>query len=453
MQIHWHEGLFLQPHHFQRMQRGFLEQLHGQQQLIAPYPFGVIEARVAMDALADFRLHFDLLRVLMPNGQEVHFPDNADLPDVRLKPLLDGSPGGVIILLGLPKWSGHQPNTLDTGPHADTRARLLYRVVSEKVPDENTGGNKQDMLIRRLNAQLIAEQEDATNLETVPVLRVRRGVGENVDQAVVDPDYIPPSLYLGRVPQLNEMVRDLVDKVRASHAELISQMNRQSFNMATLHGQQFEQVLRLRTLSRFAVRLPALLRASRNVTPFQWYLELRELLGELQALKLGSESFEVPDYDHENLWFSFNQLSTKVRDILRSTVESAYQKVLFRKEATCCVAKLTEEQVTRPTEYLLAVETSQDPMVIRQLIKSRLFKFQSWPTKPGVQVFGVPMEEAFAPHFLPNHPGLLYFRLLREGSAIWEQIKNSKEKDIGVYWPDFAKNDFRLTLYLILPSS
>jgi type VI secretion system ImpJ/VasE family protein len=450
MHIHWHEGLFLQPHHFQRMQRGFHEQLQGQHRLIAPYPYGVIEARVAIDALADFRLHFDLLRVLMPSGQEVRVPDNAELPDLHLKPILAGSPGGVTIHLALPVWHDKRANALDVGPQADVRAKLLYRVATEEVADENTGSNAQSMLVRRLNTRLLHEHDDRTDLETVPILRVMLGVGGNVGQSRLDPDYTPPSLFLQSSARLNELVRNLVDQVQASHRELLGQMNRASLSLATMHGQQFEQVLRLRTLSRFASRLPSLLRASSHVTPFQWYLELRELLGELQALKLGQESFEVPSYDHENLYHSFNELSNKVRAILKSAVTSSYAKVEFKKEAEFYGATLTEEQLSRPVDYLIAIETKQDITAVRQLVQdTNRFKFMP-RSLAKITVFGAVLEETFPPHFLPNHPGLHYFRVLREKSdKIWPRIK--AEKQIGVRWPGFAESDFQLTLYLILP--
>jgi type VI secretion system ImpJ/VasE family protein len=450
MQIHWHEGLFLQPHHFQRMQRGFYELLHGQQRLMAPYPYGVIEARVAIDALADFRLHFDYLRVLMPGGQEVRVPENADLPDLHLKPLLAGSPGGATIHLGLPVWHNRRANALD-GPDADVRAKLLYRVVTEEVADENTGGNPQSMLTRRLNVRLLHEHDDRTDLETVPILRVMMGVGENVGQSRLDPDYIPPSLFLQSSPRLYELVRNLVDQVQASHRELLGQINRAALSLDKMHGQQFEQVLRLRTLSRFAARLPALVGASKLVTPFQWYLELRELLGELQALKLGQESFEVPDYDHENLYHSFNELSNKVRAILKSAVTASYQKIEFKKEAELYAATLTDEQFTTPVDYLLAIETKQDLTAVRQLVQdANRFKFmpRSLAKNP---IWGVPLQETFAPHFLPGHPGMHYFRLMRkDNEKIWDRIK--AEKQVGVHWrPGLAESDFKITLYLILP--
>ena len=451
MHIHWHEGLFLQPQHFQRLQQGFHELMHEQRRLIAPYPAGIMEARIASDALADFRLHFDHLRVLMPSGQEVCVPENADLPDLPLKHLLAGAPQGITIHLALPVWQEKRANTIESGPQADVRAKLVYRVRTEEIMDENSGANPQPVLIRRLNARLVHDQDDMSDLETVPVARVVLGVGEVVGQPRLDPDYIPPAVFVQSAPRLYELIRNLVDQVQASHKELLAQINRAALALEMLHGHQFEQVLRLRTLSRFAGRLPPLLRAS-HITPFTWYLELRELLGELQALKLGQESFEVADYDHENLFHTFTTLSEKVRAILRTAVTAAFGKVEFRKEAAFYAATLSEEQLTKPVEYFLAIKTGQDVAVVRQLVQDgNRFKFMP-RSMANKAFFGVRLvEEKFPPHFLPNHPGLHYFRVMRKDSErVWERIQ--AEKEISLIWPEHAASDFAMTLYLILPS-
>ena len=45
IQIHWQEGLFLQPHHLQRMQKSLRDEISGERRLGWPYPYGVVEAR------------------------------------------------------------------------------------------------------------------------------------------------------------------------------------------------------------------------------------------------------------------------------------------------------------------------------------------------------------------------------------------------------------------------
>ena len=63
MHVHWHEGLFLQPHHLQAMQHGLQSDIRAARALFNPFCFGVVEARLSHDDLADGRVRFDHLHV------------------------------------------------------------------------------------------------------------------------------------------------------------------------------------------------------------------------------------------------------------------------------------------------------------------------------------------------------------------------------------------------------
>ena len=64
--IHWHEGLFLLPHHFQTLHREVLEGFGAERSLSWAFPYGVVEARLAPDELAHYRVRFERLTVVMP---------------------------------------------------------------------------------------------------------------------------------------------------------------------------------------------------------------------------------------------------------------------------------------------------------------------------------------------------------------------------------------------------
>src|SRR3954453_12888306 len=84
-QIHWHEGLFLQPHHLQTMQRQLIDAATAERRLAWPYPYGVVESKLSSDALSNMLVQFDKLRLIMPSGTVVDVPDSADLPPLDIK--------------------------------------------------------------------------------------------------------------------------------------------------------------------------------------------------------------------------------------------------------------------------------------------------------------------------------------------------------------------------------
>src|SRR5688500_16483617 len=138
-QIHWHEGLFLQPHHLQRLQKSMLDAVTEDRSLTFPYPYGVVAMSLNYDALETKRLHFRKLRLAARRGLDIDVPRNADLPIVDIKKAFDERPGGFAVALAVPLWVDDRANTIEPGGRADSRAKLIYRAVEKEFLDENTG--------------------------------------------------------------------------------------------------------------------------------------------------------------------------------------------------------------------------------------------------------------------------------------------------------------------------
>lgn len=448
-QVHWHEGLFLQPHHLQCMQRNLLEYTADERKLICAYPYGVIEAKLSSDALENMLLQFDGLRAVMPSGLLVECPVTAEIPALNIKAIFEGSSAAFDVMLGVPLWYSSQANSLEPGG-TDWRAKRIYRVTETAWNDENTGENPQPVLTRKINARLLLPNDDRTDLEVLPLLRIAHATGEDVGLPRQDPGFVPPCLVLGGSPILHEMIRDLANQVEASRTELVLQITRGGFSVDTMRGLQFEQMLRLRTINCYAGRLPHLV-ASPNTTPSDMYLELRGLLGELAALVPDRDMYDVPAYDHDRPLVCFAELCNRIRSLLRGTVAPSFMKLEFSREGKLMVAELSDEQISRPNEYFLGIKTQMDPRQLAQLVEdSDKFKFMA-KTLAKQRIWGIRLaEERHAPLELPSQVGLHFFRLMRaESTRMWERIK--QEKSIAVRWEGIEASDFELALYMTVP--
>ena len=140
MQVHWHEGLFLLPHHLQRIQRSLNESASAERRLKWAYPYGLVEASLSNDDLENMRLRFDRLHAIMPSGQEVRFPQDAELPVVDIKQAYE-SRGRFSVYLGVPLWFPNRANCVNPGQTVDARAkyftasskRILRTKIREKI--------------------------------------------------------------------------------------------------------------------------------------------------------------------------------------------------------------------------------------------------------------------------------------------------------------------------------
>jgi type VI secretion system ImpJ/VasE family protein len=452
-QVHWYEGLFLQPHHLQWMQRQSLELQWAERRLGWHYPYGVVEASLSADALANQVVQFDSLRVVMASGVEVNVPENADLPPLDIRQAFQSSSGGFTVSIGVPRWYAGRANALAQDGHADYRTNRIYRVAEVESSDENTGENAQPLMVRRINARLLLDGDDRTDVESLPVLRVLQSTGEEKSLPRVDPAFIPPSMVVGGAPVLRDMGRDIANLVEARRRELSSRLQRSGFSVESMRGMQFAQLLRLRTLNRFAARLPSLVKAP-SLTPFELYLELRELLGELAALSPAPDHFNVAPYDHDQPSVAFAELSKKVRHFLPPEDTGTVMKVDLAPAERMLTADLTDVHLTKPNEYYLAILTKQDPRALVELVEDAdRFKMMS-RRFVRANVWGVKLvEERNPPPQLPKPVGLTYFRLAPGDSPpstrMWEEIK--KEKAVAVTWRGMEASDYRMALVMTVP--
>ena len=445
LQIHWEEGLFLQPHHLQRMQKNLFDLVGRERGLTWSYPYGVVEAQLSADDLRAFRIQFNRLRAVMPSGLEVNFPENAELPTIDIKQAFAAG-GGFMVYLGVPLWIDSRANTLN-GQNGDSRAKLIYRTREVEYADENTGENPKPMIVRRLNARILLEHEDRSNLEVLPLFRVTRSTTEESSMPQLDPDFVAPALVLNASPVLREIVRDLASQIEASRKELAVQVARGGFSIETMRGMQFEQIMRLRTLNRFAARLPSCVAAG-SIPPFFFYLELREMYSELTALYPDKDDFDVLPYNHDNPVLCFRELSTKIRAYVRGSVAASYMKVPFVNDGQYLSANFTDEHFTKPNDYFLGIKSKEDPRAIAAFVEDA-DKFKLMPRSLATRaIWGVRLkEERIVPLELPASGDLHYFRLLRADSQrVWDLLKT--EKQAVIRWSGKDDADYNITLYM-----
>lgn len=467
--VHWHEGLFLQPHHFQTMHRDMLEGAWRERRLAWAFPYGVIDLRLSTDALENMLVRVDRLRAVMPSGVEVDVPGNADIPALDIKRVFQASSGSFLIGLAVPVWQGARANTVDGGggglPGAggaarralqeEAKVKRLYRVAEMSRPDENTGDNAQPVMVRRLNARLVVEGEDMTDLEVLPLLRIMHAAEEQTLPRP-DPSFIPPCMVLGGNPTLRNVVRDLANAVDATRKELVNQMTRGGWVTENLRGPQLMMVMRLQTLNRYAATLAPLVSGGVGVagamSPFDAYLMMRELQAELAALSPDRDPFEGPKYDHDNPGPVFMDLDRRIRPLLRGDVQKRFLQVPFVKDGAAISCGLTEEHLTQPNAYFVGIKTKTDAAVLAKLIEDQ-DKFKLMPkSMVKLNIYGVKLvEDRHPPLELPSASNLHYFRVeLAQSQKMWERAAG--EKALAIRWPELEPLEYEdISLYMTVP--
>jgi type VI secretion system ImpJ/VasE family protein len=452
MKIHWQEGLFLQPHHLQRMQKGVEDELASERRLTWPYPSGVIEARLNRAALANKRVAFDRLRAIMPSGLEINHPGSAELPSLDVAQVFSRGSGSFVVNLAVPLWQNNRANTV--AHSGDTRAKLLYRVGETECYDENTGENPKPIQIRKINARLMLAQEDTTEMEVLPLIRVVRATGDDSGLPKEDPEFVPPCMLLHGSAVLRDMVRDIINEVEAARKEAATQIYRGSLKFESIsRGTEYEQVFRLQALNRHSARLRPLFDAP-SVSPFMMFVALRELLADLAALKLGVDPFESEPYQHESQFLAFRDLTNKIRELLKAQVLGSYEKVVFKDEGGVQTARFKDEHFAPGCSYYLGIKTEKiEPAALIAYAQDG-DKFKLMPLSMHNKAFrGIELkEERVAPMGLPAL-GIQYFRLERANSVRrWQDLQTEKAAAIVWMGRDHDWSGASFTLYIIKPN-
>ena len=90
-EVHWHEGMFLRPHHFLTEHRRMLRlmQLDGKWDL--HHNWGLRAIALNTEALSNFRFSVSSLKARLRDGTLVEVPEDGPLPDLDLKPAFESN--------------------------------------------------------------------------------------------------------------------------------------------------------------------------------------------------------------------------------------------------------------------------------------------------------------------------------------------------------------------------
>ena len=424
-QVHWYEGLFLKPHHLQFMQQRILERIVSLQRLTRPYPFGLIKADYSADALKNGYLRFSELRLITPEGVEIDVPGNTILDDrefVRSFPV-GGAP--LLVSIALPNWSLGRANTIDNGEVDLGTAKRRYRVAELELADENTGGNPQPVRVRKLNARLLLGDEDSGGMDVLPLFRIKNPATVPGSLPEIDETYFPPCLTINAWNPLRKVAAGIIEYVEAKRKLLAAEMKRDRFDLADFQPAQMKSFARLQALLRCGPKLAELI-TTPDVTPFEIFMELRQLLAELSSTRGLDEVDQIRGFDPYNLAVLFLRLDELIRTIPDDDPSNIKEIELVPK-AWWFEALQIDPQLLSQSEFYIGIQAGS--MHRDQLIdivhKRNLVKLLPPTWRGGARPGAALVYQHSPPPKLQQ--GFAYFEVSRAAQYdqdLWQQIRD-----------------------------
>ena len=418
--VHWAEGIFLRPHHFQSAERSLLDAVARTHDWSSPYPYGLRTIDIDVDALADWRIVIRQCHLRLRDGTQVVFPEDANLSPVDIPPRAFDRQSRLTVFLAIPRLKMGQCNVGAASSDQECR----YQAIPQEIEDENDAGRSQNIELRWPNLKLLLETDSLTGYEAIPILRLLRG-----DRAEAPPEldreFIPPVLACDAWPVLRD---DIIDSLANLISSRVERETRRMFDRKVAfesgHREDLEILFQLHSLNTAAGYLTNL-RLVRGIHPVMAYMELCRVAGMLAIFRPDRRMPSLPLYNHDDLGTCF---WTVKRWIEGDEVPPEPIKCVFVGAGLQMRVKLEREWLEPAWSFYIGVESNLPYLEVVRLMtgdlnmkvgSSREVDLIFARAKAGVK----PDPDPTAPRCLPGR-NWTYFKVDRRASA-WKDVEDT----------------------------
>lgn len=444
--IVWNEGMLLTPHHFQQWDNYHEELLNSRARSMMPFDYGVLDLRVNSEAVANGNFQITNCRAVMPDGLMVNVPDAEAVPDMR--PVGDHfkvEKDKLGVHLAIPARKIGEANFQASGAAASNNLRYLQE--GTLVKDETSGANEQPLAYAKNNLRIIFDDELRDGFTSLKIAELQR---TPTGQLKLSDDYIPPILKVSASVWLVNMLRQMVEILITKSGSLGEQRRASNASLADFTTSEVAVFWLLHTINSSIPTVSHYFR-SPLLHPEKLYLEMGTLVGKLMTFSLEVHPKDIVKYDHDDLYFTFYNLSMQLKDLLETVIPSRCVPIPLEKTRdTLYVGRIEDERLLKEASFYLAVRAQMPESKLIEGVP-RVVKIASRDVIDSVigsALPGVVLTHANPPPApIPARVGFKYFQLDSIG-PYWNGISGSKV--IAVYVPNEIPDE-KLEMYAVKP--
>lgn len=413
----WKEGMFLEPHHFQTLERlrcGGINARIGSL-VYGGYQYGFTELEIDRNAL--FGGNFSVVRA---SGV---FPDGSSFN------IGEGSAEGA---LSRPFDSYCSPDRLTLDVYLAIPAQRRYIEKTVSVPDETSPDNNKEIELGAPNYRIMFEGEPLDGCVRLLAARLSKNGNGYMELAR---GHAPPTLFTHGSEALRNCIGGLLELLWAKIGSLAGCRRQNELGLALFSPAEIHPFWLLNTLCTHTPLL-GLLHRMPKIHPFEYYTQLTALCGSLLSFapEISYESF--PLYSHDDPAASLSALAERVRDALNVEFWTSTTALpLERVSPAVWSCRFSDERFLRSVNLFvgIAAKASQKELLLdvlqRMKVCSRdrldLLVSSSMPGLLLIHVKNVPEGLAVKPDYL-------YFAVDRQGQY-WQGVETSGT--LGIHFP------------------
>ncbi len=454
--LFWHQGLFLQPQHFQLLDLSFRSLLTPFNTFLQPEFWGIGETEIQKSALGTGTFKLTGGSFLFPDGTFAVLPDNAVVEARTFEE--DWIEGGkpLHVFVGLKKLNNAGANVTvleRSGRVSGVTTRFVTGPEPEDVKDLYSEGPEGQ--VRRLDYLLKIFWETETgelgDYDLIPIARLEK-MGEEI---TLSRDFIPPCLTIASSEPLFKLLKDIRDQITSRSRQLEEYKRERGIQTAEFGARDMVYLLALRSLNRYVPILSHYTETG-QVHPWTVYSALRQLIGELSSFsekvnvmgETGDEGRSLPNYNHRNLWKCFSNAEGLVSQLIDEITAGPEYVIRLVYDGTYYATELKPAIFESRNRFYLVCKTEEDPKSVVQSLTgiAKLSSRENLPILIARALPGIGLEHLpVAPQELPRRAKTLYFSIDFHSDQ-WGFV--TKGNNIALYW-DNAPEDLEVELMVV----
>ncbi len=424
----WKDGMFVLPHHFQQMENYLLSSLRQNTVNTVPFSYGLRSWRINKEALSDGVIQFDEMTGVMPDGTSFSLRIPEDLPTPRQVDSFVSDIEAVTVYLALPfYWDG---KTAYTDTVSDVEGR--FKKHEHTVTDELTGMSREKIEVARLNFSFLFEQESRDSYVSIPVAKLKKNVAGSFQ--LVN-EFVPPLLRISSSTYVTDQLRTMISALKIRGTELL-RARREINGIAEFAPEETTSMTFLQIISNYLPLLEQYAAIAQDITPFELYKVLGQLIGSLSMFVPGSGFISLPQYCHDDPGASVTKYREFIQGMLSTDHAPSSRSVDLNKTGQVTYECAIDQSIDLGEHELFIGITADSTEEDLSRAVNGLLKLTSKEMLPKLTMSAMP-GIAFAPVMNPPQKlgvkdKYLYFKVDKNGPH-WDSIMS--DKTLAAYFP------------------
>ena len=437
--LYWHQGLFLQPQHFQQMQLQVEASARAYTNVKTGADSGISTLIVDEESLKNGVFAINAIDCVLSDGTLLSFPGNTTLGPISLTAVDADSTGKYEIFLALAPLESQMSNLSEATEGATRRYRL------------NDVSNVADMFDQQESVDLTTLNFDAKLLLGRDAAQKSNMIVEKIAEIIVDggqfiwsPKYIANVNFVQASTVLRQSIRSIRQGLIARYEQLESFGSLTGGHMSELSSANLANILAKNVIAAY-VPMFSHFEDVTTTSPQQVYLSLRQLIAQLSTFsnhvsvtgETNDAASDLLPYQSGNLGECFSRAFTLVNHLLDElTIDPELLVSLVEQGDGKYVSGLSAEFIDTGNRVYMRLRTSSNiERNVADIIQHAKFGADGQVdiymkrSLPGIGLRYLPRK----PMGVASTPNSYYFTIERSGFE-WQKLVDSSRA--GLIWSD-----------------